>query len=187
MAKETKFELTDSIIARDLRDKINYGFSSTVLICLSMIFFCGIVAAIMLFNVFTDLPDSIAFNFDFLGWLLTCLVSFVIIAFIAFVAIHLIECVSHMKKWKNGDFSVVSDLLVSLNKYHYRHGRTAYSAVFEKYGSCTVNAGDSSDPFVGSYSGDEFYLVVFETNLILVKRTRPMLAYNKKRYDYKGK
>ena len=187
MSRKTKFELTPNVLARDLKDKISFGYSSTLLTGMAFTAFSIVIFVILAFNVVVNMPDRIVFDRAFVGWVTICIIALLLLAFVVFMIVGMTGRVSMMKKWERGEFVVLSDRLHSLRVFHNRHGgdRVTYYAVFEKYGSCEINAGDSSDPFVDSSAGDEFYLVAFKSARSRSRYTMPMLAYNKKRYEYR--
>ena len=188
MSRETKFELAPNVLARDLKDKISFGHSTTVLTSIAMAAFSLVVAAVLIFSAISNIPDRLVFDQGLVGWLVLCFFALSILGFGIFLIYVIADRVSMMKKWERGEFVVLTDRLVSLRIVHHRRGSgggdISYYACFERYGSCEINAGDSSDPFVDSSSGDEFYLVAFKSARSHSKY-KPMLAYNKKRYEYR--
>ena len=160
MSRKTKFELTPNVLARDLKDKISFGYSSTLLTGMAFTAFSIIIFVILAFNVVVNMPDRIVFDQAFVGWVTMCIIALLLLAFVVFMIVSMTGRVSMMKKWERGEFAVLTDRLVSLRIVHHRRGNgggdISYYACFERYGSCEINAGDSSDPFVDSSAGDEF-------------------------------
>lgn len=174
MARETKFELTNAVIVRDAEEKLRpmmmqavFGVVGMLLLTL-LLLFVGYIGgdAVMIFMI----ALAVALNL--------------------LMILQLADLLIKLSRLQSGRFDVVTDEYQGVQEQAYisrNHKAIYYYATFKQHGGCLLNKDDPINPTVSTEYGDEFWLVVIDTKIRWFKSSGPViLAYNKKRYEYKG-
>lgn len=175
MARETKFELTNAVIVRDAKEKLQpmmmpavFGVVGMFLLTLFMIF-AGYIGgdAVMIFMVSLAVFGNI------------CMI------------LRLADLLIKLNRLEKGSFDLVTDEYLGVaEKTHISRDHKAiyYYATFRQHGECLLSNADPVSPGTSSEYGDEFWLVIIDTKIPFFKSSGPiLLAYNKKRYEYQNR
>ena len=175
MARETKFDLTNAVIVRDAKEKLQPMLMQAVF---------GVVGMLML--------SLLMLFVGYIGGNAIMIFMTVLIVFCnGLMILQLADLLIKLSRLKSGRFEVVTDEYAGVREVVHvsRHGSSInYYARFDQYGECLLSANDPVNPTVSSEYGDEFWLVIIDTKIRWFKGSGPIiLAYNKKRYEYQNR